>query len=276
MSELPFFKTGEFAHLCDTTKETLRHYKNIKLLSPAFTDENGYQYYSFVQFSDYMLISTLQTAGCSLPEIKKYLTAPSSEELTKVLNEKLEMLQAKKKDLQKKENILNNSLNNLQYLNNVESANKCIVEKCDEEYFIETFMEEEKVFGSIKEHLEYCKDNDCYEEYQSTVRYEHDSFMNDNYDQGMFLCNKIHKKIKSQKLHIKPKGNYIKLLRKMYLSLDNTEKAYDEILTSYKEIKSFAKKNNYTIIGDLYEKELSIYSGTFDDAQYSEISVRVE
>ena len=37
-------KAGEFAHLCGTTKETLRHYKDIGLLMPVAKAENGYIY----------------------------------------------------------------------------------------------------------------------------------------------------------------------------------------------------------------------------------------
>ena len=37
--------SGAFAALCGTTKETLRHYKDISLLSPAHQGDNGYFYY---------------------------------------------------------------------------------------------------------------------------------------------------------------------------------------------------------------------------------------
>lgn len=41
-------KAGEFAHLCGTTKETLRHYKDIGLLMPVAKAENGYQLLSLI------------------------------------------------------------------------------------------------------------------------------------------------------------------------------------------------------------------------------------
>ena len=37
-------KSGEFANLCRTTKETLRHYAKVGLLVPVFQAENGYNY----------------------------------------------------------------------------------------------------------------------------------------------------------------------------------------------------------------------------------------
>ena len=67
-------KAGEFARLCGTTKETLRHYRDIGLLVPVAKAKNGYQLYSPLQLSDYLLVSSLQQAGCSLHEIKGYLS----------------------------------------------------------------------------------------------------------------------------------------------------------------------------------------------------------
>ena len=41
--KITYFSSGEFARLCGTTKETLRHYHNIGLLVPAipFTMTSG-------------------------------------------------------------------------------------------------------------------------------------------------------------------------------------------------------------------------------------------
>ena len=45
--------SGAFAALCGTTKETLRHYKDVGLLLPARQGENGYFYYEVEQIYDY-------------------------------------------------------------------------------------------------------------------------------------------------------------------------------------------------------------------------------
>ena len=66
-----YFTSGEFAHLCGTTKETLRHYNNIGLLKPAKTTENGYQYYSAFQFYDFYFISAFKGTGMHLKELEE-------------------------------------------------------------------------------------------------------------------------------------------------------------------------------------------------------------
>ena len=44
--ESRYLRSGQFAALCRTTKETLRHYRAIGLIEPAFVSDSGYAYYS--------------------------------------------------------------------------------------------------------------------------------------------------------------------------------------------------------------------------------------
>ena len=48
---------GAFAALCGTTKETLRHYRELGLLTPVRRGENGYGYYDAEQFYDFYAIA---------------------------------------------------------------------------------------------------------------------------------------------------------------------------------------------------------------------------
>ena len=43
--EKSWLTSGAFAELCGTTKETLRHYKDMGLLLPAHRGDNNYSYY---------------------------------------------------------------------------------------------------------------------------------------------------------------------------------------------------------------------------------------
>ena len=60
--------SGAFAALCGTTKETLRHYKDISLLSPAHQGDNGYFYYDVEQFYDFYAIAIFRQTGTPLEE----------------------------------------------------------------------------------------------------------------------------------------------------------------------------------------------------------------
>ena len=103
-------KAGEFAHLCGTTKETLRHYKDIGLLMPVAKAENGYQLYSPLQIGDYLLISSLQQAGCNLQEIKGYLSEPDSEALENVMEDRISAIVEQRRTLLMQKSLLENTL----------------------------------------------------------------------------------------------------------------------------------------------------------------------
>ena len=86
-------KCGEFAHLCGTTKETLRHYSDIGLLSPVQVAKNGYHLYSPAQTVNYLIISTLKSAGFTLSEIRQYFEANDIRKIdTLFQNKYLELL----------------------------------------------------------------------------------------------------------------------------------------------------------------------------------------
>ena len=67
-------KIGEFAKMCGTTLDTIRHYEVIDLLVPAAVDkQSGYRFYTEEQVNDYLRIKHLQSAGFKLEFIKQLL-----------------------------------------------------------------------------------------------------------------------------------------------------------------------------------------------------------
>ena len=79
--------SGAFAGLCGTTKETLRHYKDVRLLTPAHRGENGYFYYDVEQFYDFYAISIFRETGTPLEEIRRCLQSQSMEKTMALLKE---------------------------------------------------------------------------------------------------------------------------------------------------------------------------------------------
>jgi len=63
-------KIGKFAKFCGVTRQTLRHWEDIGLLHPAWTDpDNLYRYYSRMQIDDVAEIIALQQLGLRLRDI---------------------------------------------------------------------------------------------------------------------------------------------------------------------------------------------------------------
>lgn len=65
--------TGEFAQMCNVSRELLIHYDKIGLLKPKKVEENGYRYYSLKQLYLFDTIRFFMDAGMSMKEVKDYL-----------------------------------------------------------------------------------------------------------------------------------------------------------------------------------------------------------
>ena len=81
-----YFSISEFAHLCNTTRDTLIHYDKIGLLNPSFVASNGYRYYSFRQYESYQMIYTMKSLGIPLSKIKEYQKKGEPKELLSILD----------------------------------------------------------------------------------------------------------------------------------------------------------------------------------------------
>lgn len=73
------FKIGEFSQLGQVTIRTLRHYDDLELLKPAYTDpESDYRYYTIEQLPRLNRIIALKELGLSLEQIAQLLDAELS------------------------------------------------------------------------------------------------------------------------------------------------------------------------------------------------------
>ncbi len=79
----------EFAKLCNTTRDTLRHYYESGLLIPHIDKSNGYSYYAPTQASTFFYIKAFSNAGCSLQEINEIIHNFDQEKIIDIANEKV-------------------------------------------------------------------------------------------------------------------------------------------------------------------------------------------
>ena len=71
--------SGEFARMCNVSRELLIHYDKIGLLKPKEVKDNGYRYYSLRQLYLFDAIRFFADTGMSTAEIKDYLENRSSD-----------------------------------------------------------------------------------------------------------------------------------------------------------------------------------------------------
>ena len=107
--------SGAFAALCGTTKETLRHYKDIGLLSPAHQGDNGYFYYDVEQFYDFYAISIFRQTGTALEEVHRCLQGQDAAQTLELLREQRDRLEAERQKLEHMDFVLSSALRNLEF-----------------------------------------------------------------------------------------------------------------------------------------------------------------
>ncbi len=107
--------SGAFAAFCGTTKETLRHYKEIGLLVPAHQWGNGYFYYDTAQFYDFYAISIFRRTGTPLEETRRCLQGQDSAGTLSLLRKQQARLEAERRQLGQMQFVLSGILRNLEW-----------------------------------------------------------------------------------------------------------------------------------------------------------------
>lgn len=130
-----YFTTGEFAKLCGVKKQTLFHYDEIGLFSPALIKENGYRYYSYRQLYTFTMILTLKNLRMPLKDIKTYLDTRTPETYIQLLEEKLSEVDTSIASLTKIKNRLTTATHHTTLALSTEHA-KTILAEQEEEYLI--------------------------------------------------------------------------------------------------------------------------------------------
>ena len=266
-----YFSSGEFARLCGTTKETLRHYNNIGLLKPAKVTENGYQYYSAFQFYDFYFISTFRGTGMNLKELEEKLAETDERAFCDTLRHQLKKIQAEKKELIKKEKLLKRTIDKFDYLYEGDRVGSIELYEMEEEYYIATPVngdaDDDSVWmETLKNHLDYCHRGNLNEEYQLTYCWNMEDMQARNTGKGWSIMSQLAEPADDPRFKIKPAGTYACILFREYdFSSGQMEKVKEEI-----------RKRGLKICGDAYEADVSLFSPGMKAGYVTEISIMVE
>lgn len=102
-----FLKVGEFAELCQTTKDTMLHYARLHLLPPRHTMANGYRVYAQEQFWDYSLISLLKATGARLDAIRDCVENATPEGSIDFIRSRISGLCEEQEEIRRRIQVLN-------------------------------------------------------------------------------------------------------------------------------------------------------------------------
>lgn len=261
------FTAGQFASLCATTKETLRHYHKAGILLPVHTASNGYQYYTAEQFYDFQLVRSLKMAGGSLAEIHTYLTGRDNEAYLSMLRQKQKQLWEEQKKLARMERLLSHSIKKMETAEAVKS-HLCRPEliQCQEEYLIAIPVSagyqgtEEETVSLLSELISHCVAHNLIDEFQLGATISLDSYLS-----GELLENQYYSRLSapadSPWLQVKPAGTYIRVL------YDGNDE--ESIRQSHLLISEYLKEHRLRPCGCLYEEEMTVYQNAATATPYT-------
>lgn len=269
MSKDIYLLSGQFAKLCGTTKETLRHYHKKGILIPAKQEQNGYFYYSINQCLTFELIQLFTQTGNSLEEIKKYLNNCSIENFSVLMKKSYQNLLERKNSIEQMIRIVEHSIDYTE-----ESKNKCqeiIIEECPAEYFwsfkIDPIQYEDlnKVSQAVYQFRKFNNKNEFITEYFYTYFIDKKNFIEKNY-----LIDTISVKtdISNKYNFIKPEGDY--------LSIYHRGKP-ETIKNSLDKLNYLIEKHNLRIFNKIYQTEIINNQITQDENKYIvKISIQIK
>lgn len=266
-----YYTTGEFAKLCHTTKETLFHYDELGILKPETVKENGYRYYVSKQYFEFDLIKVLQEAKMSLKEIQVFMKERNNQNFIEILSEKHEQLINEKKRIETMQYRIQQAITMTEYGMKTQHMLPYI-EECENEHLLtivlpEHEMTDKEMMGYISEHLDYCLRHHLSEELPlGTIIYQK-NVLDHNYHENRYYVKVLHK-MKDKRYWLKPKGLYATILHEGF---------YDTIEQSVGILLDYIDKENYKMIGDLYEYEIHSHFTSLDQKEYLiQLSIPVE
>lgn len=92
---MQYMKSGEFAELCGTTKDTLIHYDRIGLFRPVAVSDSGYRLYAPSQRYRFTAIRVLVDTGMPLDDVRAALASGRPGDIAAALSDTRDAVEAK-------------------------------------------------------------------------------------------------------------------------------------------------------------------------------------
>ncbi|MDF9823687.1 DNA-binding transcriptional MerR regulator/effector-binding domain-containing protein [Breznakia sp. PF5-3] len=263
--------TGEFAKLCNTTKNTLFHYDQIGLLKPNIIKNNGYRYYSIDQFSTFDLISVLRESGSSLKEIKAFMEHQNSENFIKILEEKKNILNKQKQYITELTNSINHIIKNTKkalhtsyFVPRLEHWNLGYIITTP---FTSSPKDDKDYYDCLSKHIAYCQQHNISDDLSYGIIYDAQGVLQNEF-KDLAYFSYLNKRKNIPFVKEQPAG--------MYLVIEH-KGTYRSMSETYDIIRNYIKEYHLKVIGDFYEYDILNHLQTNKEEEYViQISVQVE
>lgn len=122
-------RVSDLSKITGVSPRNIRYYDSVGLFDASGVLDNGYRYYSIDKIEELRLISYLRHAGISIKEIKQHLHSRDIDEYTSILENQLSKVDDEIEHLITLKKRLSKRIDSVNYIRNLPSLNKIIIEK---------------------------------------------------------------------------------------------------------------------------------------------------
>ncbi|AZK48694.1 MerR family transcriptional regulator [Paenibacillus lentus] len=262
------YSTGEFAKLLEINKDTLLYYDKIDLFKPAGTFDNGYRYYTFEQFDQFVAIQSLRAVEVPIKELKTYFDAPNVQALQQLAMEHQEKVAREIHKLQDIQFFLDRAIALTKELEEVPFG-EVLIKQLPAEPVV---YSDDKIDWSLSMEELYEQSTPFLKKLgvKSTaaygIVYSKEDFLNkESGDLSYLFC-----RLDDPSARIKPAGHYAVIYH---------QGPYDEILQTktYHTLLTYLEQEQLALDGDIYEEYLLHSIASKEEKDYiTKISVKVK
>ncbi len=257
MKKTSLITSGEFAEMCNISRELLIHYDKIGLLKPQFVKENGYRYYSLKQLYLFDVIRFFSDTGMSMKEIKDYIDNRSTDRFLETIQENIDKMVERRDILTARIGMMEK----MRYITERALAfpkDTPRLSYWDEVYLITTPVErnrcKESYAKSLSEHSDYCRNTAHVSRFPLGRILEFPDITKPEEYYYSELTTWIDPPEKTSyldgRLMVRPRGNYAVILHQ-----GGTKTVY----RSYAKLFKFLKQENLEMLSPIYEMDINSY-----------------
>lgn len=256
--------TGDFARLCNTTRDTLRYYDKMGVLIPRKNNINGYKYYSSKQVTSFFFINLFSTFGCPIKDLRHIVDGDETAHFDSFLNSQYETLLKTREELENKIRILQIGIELIKHAT-TNPANTVIYEQLEKPIQIvltdvtsSPATTSGEISTDILAHINYCRNNGFFYPFPIGAVIDYNDLTNGvyKYKQVFSMSNMP---VSHEAIYTLPTNNVVSCVHK---------DSDGNINNVYKSICDYIKNNNMQAKSDLYSLSLVNIIDTHEERRY--------
>lgn len=247
-----FLTTGEFAKMCNTTRDTLRHYQEIGLITPQKNEENGYYYYSLSQVTSFYFINLFRQLDTPLSSIKFCLETADESAYYHFCRGQLNSLVQMRTEINRKIVALSNASMLMHQMKHTPEGIPHIFSFQEKTNYYRTHIESANsrhaadIADDIRRHIEVCNRRPEIYTFPISATIDYEDFRNGNY-QYKHLCSST---------SAKPNGTDIFEMPTTRVVGCSCKDGSTDIRTIYKKLQDYIDENKIAVISNLFSINL--------------------